>query len=760
MELTQLPVSRSGTEGKLLNAGHRNARVRVLLEESDMQRARQHGTNVGRLCGPMAFAFAAAVHAHGAFAQTADIRLVALPSASASDTLTTLPTSSTQLLNDASFVVEMWAQTTHANGLSSVSADVAFTSALASVNNITHSATFNVLTSGTINNTNGTIDNLSGSHLGPCSDAVGMSPNWARVAILNMTASASGTLVVQTAPAGSPIYGTAICGVGNLADAQIVFGSVSVDLVECLVTADCDDGQYCNGAETCNPTTSTCQTGTPPACNDGFACTTDTCDPQANGGAGACVYTPNHALCNDGQFCNGGETCAPSDPNADSFGCVEGTPPTCNDDIACTTDTCDPQANGGAGACVYTSNHAFCNDGQYCNGAETCQPGNPGANSLGCVAGTPPTCNDSIDCTTDSCDPLANGGAGGCVYIPNHAYCADLVACTDDACDQLAGPGTGCSNAPNDANCDNLLFCDGVETCDTIQGCLDGVEPCMAECEHCVESAHTCELCILDLDGSGVMGTGDFSFFAPCFGACYPTGDPCLASNFDEDVGGCIGTADFAAFVGCFGFACGQCPGCAGPSGGGALASAAGLFDELDPSAVDVQLIARRAPSTSDIVEALPRSEAVFTVGERVYLEVWTSNHGGGQPQGTGLASAYVDLQFGERRLVALEVIPSDVFGLFASESINPVDGVLRAVGGCTQLDSNGVGADGNWVRVTTVVTRAVTPGRTRIAVGSSDELHGFSRVGMFENLESSLVDFNGVTVDVQKKIRRIRSER
>ncbi len=662
-----------------------------------MQRANQHRTNAGKLCGALAFVVVAAVHGPGVLAQTAEIRIVALPSASASDTMSTLPNSSTQFLNDASFVVEVWAQTTHANGLSSVSTDIAFTSTLANVTNITHSAKFNVLTGGTVNNTNGTIDNLSGSHLGPCSDAVGVSPNWARVAMLNVTASASGTLLVQTGPTGSPIYGTAICGVGNITDAQIVFGSVSADLVECLTNVDCDDGQYCNGVETCNLTTFTCQPGTPPVCNDGFACTVDTCDPLANGGAGACVYTPNHASCNDRQFCNGEETCMPSDPSADSFGCVPG---------------------------------------------------------------TPPTCNDSIECTVNSCDPLASGGAGTCVYTPNHAYCDDLVACTDDACDQLAGPGVGCSNAPNNANCDNLLFCDGAETCDAIQGCLAGVARCTTTCEHCVESADTCELCILDLDGSGVMGTGDFSFFAPCFGACYSAGHPCLESNFDGDAGGCVGTSDFAAFVGCFGSTCGQCAGCAGPGGGGGLVSASGSRNELNPSVVVVRLVTKRAPSTSDTLEALPQPDASFAVGEPIYLEVWAANESAGQPLDVGLASAYVDLRIGGRRLVPLEVIPSDALGLFAGQSISPVDGVLRAVGGCTQLDSNGVAADGNWVRVTTVVTRAVTPGRTRIAVGPSDDLHGFSRVGMFENIESSLIDFNGVAVDVHKTSRRVRDER
>jgi hypothetical protein len=267
-------------------------------------------------------------------------------------------------------------------------------------------------------------------------------------------------------------------------------------------------------------------------------------------------------------------------------------------------------------------------------------------------------------------------------------------------------------------------------------------------------------MCILDLDGSGAMGTGDFSFFAPCFGTCYSTGHPCLESNFDGDAGGCVGTSDFAAFVGCFGSTCGQCAGCAGPGGGGGLVSGSGSLDELNPSAVVVRLIARRTPSTSDILEALPQSEAAFAVGERIYLEIWASLQSGGQAPGVGLASAYVDLQFGERRLVPLEVIPSDLLGLLASQSISPVDGVLRAVGGCTQLDSNGVGTDGNWVRVSTIVARAVAPGRTTVTVERSDELYGFSRVGMFQNIDPSQIDFEGVAFYVHKKTRNIRNGR
>ncbi|NIS35481.1 MAG: hypothetical protein GWO04_38545, partial [Actinobacteria bacterium] len=44
----------------------------------------------------------------------------------------------------------------------------------------------------------------------------------------------------------------------------------------CTVDADCDDGVFCNGAETC--TAGACAPGTAPSCDDGVACTVDTCD--------------------------------------------------------------------------------------------------------------------------------------------------------------------------------------------------------------------------------------------------------------------------------------------------------------------------------------------------------------------------------------------------------------------------------------------------------------------------------------------------
>ena len=51
--------------------------------------------------------------------------------------------------------------------------------------------------------------------------------------------------------------------------------------------AACDDGNPCNGIETCDTTTGQCQAGQPPSCDDGDPCTVDSCDPS-----GGCIHLP------------------------------------------------------------------------------------------------------------------------------------------------------------------------------------------------------------------------------------------------------------------------------------------------------------------------------------------------------------------------------------------------------------------------------------------------------------------------------------
>jgi len=587
--------------------------------------------------------------------QTVDVELVCLASPSAADTSASVPTTVAELLNDASFVVEVWAQTTDSAGLSSASLDLSYDATLANGTLLTHSATFNVLTHGTIDNGTGTVDDLSGSHLGSCADAVGVAPNWARVAILDVTALASGSLIMQSSAAGSNIYGTAICGTGDLAEGQISFGSVAVSLVECIVDADCDDGTFCNGAETCDPGTNTCVSGVTPTCDDQIDCTTDICDSQAGGGAGACVNTPVDAAC-----------------------------------------------------------------------------------------------NDDIDCTADACDQLASPGTG-CSNAANDAACDDGIACTDDACNQFAGPGTGCSNVANDSLCDNDLFCDGLETCDPATGCADGAAPCTADCEHCVEDSDSCELCILDLDGSGVMGTGDFALFSDCFGACYLPEDPCASSNFNQDLDGCVGTADFATFVGCIEQTCGTCTACSGP--GGVMASSALFLDSPDDMPlVRARVVTKEVHGATDVSAVLPVSSETFSIGDRVFVEVWVQRT---DELSAGLASAFVDLSINDLFLAIVDVVPSQRFGTLATREPVVSGGVLRAVGGCTTLTGDSTDTGGDWVRVSTVVTRAVAPGEVALSAATSDSLHGFARIGAFENIPASRIAIQGETIHIMKRGRQ-----
>ncbi|MCF7845009.1 MAG: hypothetical protein K9M03_04245 [Kiritimatiellales bacterium] len=63
---------------------------------------------------------------------------------------------------------------------------------------------------------------------------------------------------------------------------------------------------------------------------------------------------------------------------------------------------------------------ASCDDGNDCNGVETCEGGV-------CNAGAPPICDDGNACSTDVCNPSL-----GCVYTP--IDCNDYNSCTNDAC--------------------------------------------------------------------------------------------------------------------------------------------------------------------------------------------------------------------------------------------------------------------------------------------------------------------------------------
>jgi hypothetical protein len=93
----------------------------------------------------------------------------------------------------------------------------------------------------------------------------------------------------------------------------------------------------------------------------------------------------------------------------------DGTPDTVEQAFGCDEARgdalCDVSGHSRAGEAIGSSFLQFCpvcDDGNACNGLETCD------GSSGCVPGTPLVCNDGNTCTDDSCDP-----ALGCVFTPN-----------------------------------------------------------------------------------------------------------------------------------------------------------------------------------------------------------------------------------------------------------------------------------------------------------------------------------------------------
>ena len=77
-------------------------------------------------------------------------------------------------------------------------------------------------------------------------------------------------------------------------------GSWDVVCTECADDSDCDNGLFCDGAETCDA--GVCVTGSAP-CQSGEVCN------EAND---QCVECADNSDCDDGIACNGAETCANS----------------------------------------------------------------------------------------------------------------------------------------------------------------------------------------------------------------------------------------------------------------------------------------------------------------------------------------------------------------------------------------------------------------------------------------------------------------
>ena len=340
------------------------------------------------------------------------------------------------------------------------------------------------------------------------------------------------------------------------------------DTDKCVALATCDDGEQnqdetgvdcggdiCDACPDCN-THADCTAA--PDCKMAFCTASGTCDYNEN--------AQEESLCTGGICCDG--SC---EAKCGAGGLV------CEDNNDCTTDDCHHPGICVAECVFYTKRDGVsCDNGQVCCGGNPCAIGElccPGGCALPlCTTGT---CDDSNDCTIDSCSGVGcsancdnseyesdntpcDGGSGmchdgGCVSpscdgnsecVPaNPESCkiytcsnpgdwnadcgdVDIISCsmtTDGCC-----PST--CNSDTDVDCDDhcgdtLGVCDYGETCDTCEGdCGCGSN------EYCdtAGTTATCEPgCGSDTDCDGATPKCDSSH--DCV--------ECLTASVDDDCG-------------------------------------------------------------------------------------------------------------------------------------------------------------------------------------------------------------------------------
>jgi hypothetical protein len=201
--------------------------------------------------------------------------------------------------------------------------------------------------------------------------------------------------------------------------------------------AFCSDGIFCNGVDGCSAGACDTHPGDPCDGPDGD----DDCSEVCNEAAGACSGAdPDGSSCDDGDFCNGVDTCASGacaqhggnpcdgpDGDEDCFETCDPTGQTCEgydgDGVPCLGGVCSAQGCGRE-------------DGAACGDDEECASGN---------------CVNGICCVSAACTPYRCGPGGACV-----ASCATSADCAD---------GYRCSSAST------CTLDDGVVEDETSCGC-------------------------------------------------------------------------------------------------------------------------------------------------------------------------------------------------------------------------------------------------------------------------------------------------
>ena len=298
----------------------------------------------------------------------------------------------------------------------------------------------------------------------------------------------------------------------------------------CQTAADCDDGEPCNGEETCDAASGNCRSGPPlgagetcvagdvaGTCRGGFCAASscgngridadEDCDDAnvvaGDGCEGDCRFSCKvDADCDDGQPCNGDETCDDSAhlchsgtaaPDGTACSRADESDGACRGGVCATADCgnatvdegedCDDGNtvgdDGCRNDCTYTCRaDAECDRGTACRGTATCDPA-----SHVCAYDAPPEngmpCDlDGLPATREICL------SGGCAPSRCGDGFVDPGATPPETCDDAnTADGDGCEGdcdwtCDTDEDCDDHDVCSGNETCDVVTHlCSPGTAP-------------------------------------------------------------------------------------------------------------------------------------------------------------------------------------------------------------------------------------------------------------------------------------------
>ncbi|MFQ5478390.1 MAG: DUF4215 domain-containing protein, partial [Candidatus Binatia bacterium] len=276
--------------------------------------------------------------------------------------------------------------------------------------------------------------------------------------------------------------------------------------------APCSDANACTSGDFCSA--GVCVGGPALDCDDSNVCTDDFCDP-----AQGCSYVANSAPCDDGDACSAGDACA-------GGACFGGPALSCTDGNPCTDDGCDGQLG-----CVFIPNAAVCDDGEVCTDGDLCTGGV-------CVPGGLKDCDDDNVCTDDSCQ-----AGQGCVHEANLSSCDDGLfcngadSCIAGTCQHLGDPCLGngqCNQGCDETDdtcfdsattpCDDEDACTVGESCDGTGLCSGGSPPC--------GDAVVQGLCGEQCDPpDGVTCAADCTLIAECGNGVIEVGEQCDDGN-------------------------------------------------------------------------------------------------------------------------------------------------------------------------------------------------------------------------------------